>query len=89
MLRLLAVLAACYLIYRWLTASRRKRRPPETGPRTPGGAIEEEMVQDPFCGAYFPKSQGFPAKINGNRLLFCSEHCRDKYLERYQARDKE
>jgi hypothetical protein len=89
MLRLLAIIAACYLIYRWLVGSKRKKRPPEAGRTGPGGAIEEEMVQDPFCGAYFPKSQGFPAKVDGRRLLFCSQRCRDKYLERYQARDKD
>jgi len=89
MLRLLALIAACYLAYRWLIVPRKRKRPPAGGQGGPGGVIEEEMVQDPFCGAYFPKSQGFPAKVDGHRLLFCSERCRDKYLERYQAQDKE
>ena len=79
MLKYLALIAAGYLIYRWLTRS--KPKPDQKG-QGPGevGRIEDEMIQDPQCGAYFPKSQGVPAKVDRKQVLFCSEKCRDDYL---------
>ena len=88
MLKYLALIAAGYLVYRWLI---RPKGRPRKNPQGPGetGQITDEMIQDPQCGAYFPISQGVPAKIDGKRVLFCSEKCRDDYLAKYEARDKD
>ncbi|MBW1713689.1 MAG: hypothetical protein JRJ59_11130 [Deltaproteobacteria bacterium] len=83
MFRLLAIAAGVYLVYRLLRSSK-KPKTPRAGP----GQIEDEMVQCPHCGTYFPRSQGLPAKVDGQRLLFCSEKCRQAYLDRYKARHK-
>ena len=88
MLKYLALIAAGYLAYRWLT--RPKKQSSRNSPDSQeAGQIADEMIQDPHCGAYFPKSQGVPARVDGKRLLFCSEKCRDDYLARYQAHDKD
>ncbi|NLI81501.1 MAG: YHS domain-containing protein [Deltaproteobacteria bacterium] len=42
---------------------------------------EPEMVKDPQCGTYFMKRRGVPARVGGKTLHFCSEACRDKFLE--------
>ena len=79
-MRLLITIALIYLGYRvfksWLT--------PRTTPRQtfPGRAernIDDVMVKDPYCNAYFPQRSGVPLTMDGKLLYFCSEECRDKY----------
>ena len=48
------------------------------------GEIDDVMIKDPYCEAYFPKRNGIPLKIDGKELLFCSAECRDKYLNANQ-----
>ncbi len=48
--------------------------PPKRGPEG------EEMVQDPQCGVYIPKSRALLANRRGKQLFFCSEECKKKYL---------
>jgi len=43
--------------------------------------IEDVMVQDPYCKVYFAKKDGVHLRINSQILFFCSEECRDKYIE--------
>jgi YHS domain-containing protein len=45
------------------------------------GKIDDVMVKDPFCQAYFPKRNGLRLKVNGEDLYFCSQQCRDKFVE--------
>ena len=52
-------------------------------PRGAGGSAQgEEMVPDPQCGVYIPKSSALTARQGGRQLYFCSEECRKKYLDR-------
>jgi len=48
------------------------------------GEIDDIMVKDPYCEAYFPKRSGVPLKIGDKELYFCSTDCRDMYLEAKQ-----
>jgi YHS domain-containing protein len=41
--------------------------------------IGEEMIQDPVCGCYVPKSQAFTLSHRGKKLYFCSQVCSQKY----------
>jgi len=50
----------------------------------PGGnekksADEEDMVLDPECQTYIPRSQALKAKIGGEHHFFCSRECMDKF----------
>jgi len=81
MVRLLALIAAAYLIYRLFKPSKKK-----PVPRSDGDVVDQ-MVKDPQCGTYFPQSQAITAKIDGQRLYFCSKKCRDEYVARYKAHD--
>ncbi len=40
----------------------------------------EDLVQDPFCRTYVPKSQAYVKEINGRQQYFCSSECCAKYL---------
>lgn len=42
--------------------------------------IDDVMVKDPFCEAYFPKRNAVHLNFGGKKLLFCSAQCKDKYL---------
>ena len=48
-----------------------------------GGSKEgEELVKDPQCGAYFPRSEGVSLVVDGETRHFCSPACRDKFLQK-------
>jgi YHS domain-containing protein len=62
-----------YWVIRELFGTRpRKSRPTEEG--------GEEMVRDPQCGVYLPKSSAISNRRAGEQLFFCSEECERKYL---------
>jgi hypothetical protein len=42
--------------------------------------IDDVMVKDPQCGAYFPQRDGVVLRSGGRDLLFCSQKCRDSYI---------
>ncbi len=56
--------------------SRPSRRPARTK-RT----IEGHMVKDPQCGIYVATDLAITAKSKNQTLHFCSEDCRDKFLQ--------
>ena len=43
---------------------------------TPSG---EEMVKDPTCETYIPKTDAIKKKVGGETLFFCSQKCLDEY----------
>ncbi len=40
----------------------------------------EDMVQDPRCGTYIPRSGAVEKTVKGKRYFFCSEECRDIFF---------
>ena len=66
-----------YTVFQALKRSLLKRPPPPE--KTARG---EEMVQDPECGTYVPRSNAVRAQAKGTTHYFCSPACRDKYLEK-------
>jgi len=46
------------------------------------GQIDDVMIKDPYCEAYFPKRNAVHSNVKGNDLYFCSKKCRDKYVAR-------
>lgn len=86
-MRLLILLLLLYLGYRFLkswifkdTPSQKKTFGTETG------EIDNVMVKDPYCGIFFAKNDGVHLKAGGQDLYFCSQECKDKFLEK-QAKD--
>ena len=73
--RLLLILILVGIVY-WLA-----KRAFSPGRRKVAGSEEagEEMVQDPVCGCYLPKSQALSLPSQGKRIYFCSEGCFRKY----------
>jgi uncharacterized protein len=80
MIRIFILALLGYLAYRvarrWV---RGKIVSSRVGGRTPG-RIDDVMVKDPQCGAYFARRDGVTLRQTDRDLVFCSRECRDKYL---------
>jgi uncharacterized protein len=44
-----------------------------------------EMVKDPVCQTYIPKSLAVQKKIDGEMFYFCSEECLLKFAEQHRV----
>jgi uncharacterized protein len=75
MYRLLWVLILAGIVYWLAKRAFSSGRSKTTGNEEAG----EEMVQDPVCGCYLPKSQALSLSSQGKRLYFCGEACFQKY----------
>ena len=80
-MKLLLLIVIAYLAYRavksWVL--RNLQVPGEDGPHNP--KIDDVMVKDPVCGIYFPQREGVALHHDGQDLVFCSQACRDRYVE--------
>jgi hypothetical protein len=76
--RLLLLLIALFLGWRWL---RRNRAPaaPRTAPADPARA-DASMVRDRICNTFLPRSRALVLENGSSKLFFCSATCRDKHL---------
>jgi YHS domain-containing protein len=44
------------------------------------GKIDDVMIKDPYCEAYFPKRNAVHLNFDGKDLYFCSAECKDNYI---------
>ncbi len=81
MIKVLGILILLYVGYRIVMMFRRVKSQEVKGYRVdappPRG---EDLVQDPFCRTYVPKSQAYTKNIDGQQQYFCSSECCEKYL---------
>ena len=81
-IRLIIAMGILYLAYR---AARYIFRQPSGSsrnfPRPRAEIGSEDLVRDPECGTYVPVSSAVEASIDGEKLHFCSEGCRDRYRQ--------
>jgi hypothetical protein len=82
MLKFLILFGVGYLFYRslksWMFPDERKK----TVSGKKANQIDDVMIKDPYCEAYFPKRNAVHLKVNSHDLYFCSKECRDKYIAR-------
>jgi YHS domain-containing protein len=81
LVRLLLWLIVGFLVYTVFQAIKQVMlKPPAPPPeKTSRG---EEMVRDPECGTYVPRSDAVKLQSKGATHYFCSTDCRDKYQKR-------
>ena len=84
-MKLLILLLIGYLAYRsfksWLLNSAQRQSVQGDSPGRPAGEIDDDMVKDPHCGVYVTKRESIILHHRGRDLYFCSEACRDKFME--------
>jgi hypothetical protein len=54
--------------------------PPGAARRPPGSGTAEDLVRDPVCGTFVPRSRAVGALVAGREERFCSVACRDRAL---------
>jgi YHS domain-containing protein len=83
MIKFLILFGVGYLLYRamksWMFPD---ARPKKNVSATATGEIDDVMIKDPNCGAYFPRRDAVHLNLGGNELYFCSKECRDQYMAR-------
>jgi uncharacterized protein len=42
--------------------------------------VDDVMIKDPVCGAYFPRRNAVTLHQGGRAIQFCSTECRDRFL---------
>lgn len=52
--------------------------------RDSSSGVISEMVQDPFCKTYIPRSEAYKVRLEGEEILFCSRECAEKYKEKVE-----
>jgi hypothetical protein len=45
------------------------------------GTVDDVLIQDPICQTYFARRDGVHLRHEGRDLYFCSNRCRDRYLQ--------
>jgi hypothetical protein len=91
MIRIVIIAVIVYIFYRalksWIVKNT-SLADPSLDRRQAAGQIDDVMVKDPNCDAYFPKRKGVALKMDGQELLFCSEQCRNEYIEAQSKTEK-
>lgn len=82
MIRFLIIAGLVYLGYRALKSviGQDSSRKVSSSDRSTG-KIDDVMIKDPYCEAYFPKRNGIHYRYSGEDLYFCSENCKSKFIE--------
>ncbi len=73
MYRLIAIVVLLSIVYWFIKRAFSLPRGKQTD------SLAEEMVRDPVCGCYVPKSQSFSISYREKKLFFCSPECFQKY----------
>ena len=78
LLTLAALTAAGLWLGRWIGGARRRAagRPPVAPP------ARDPMVRDRVCDTFLPRARALEARVGDETHFFCSEACRDRFLER-------
>ena len=81
MIRIIILAVVGYVAYRalksWMFPN---PSPPESVAGRNDGQIDDVMIKDPYCEAYFPKRNAVHLRWDGKDMLFCSTQCKDKFL---------
>jgi len=81
MIRLIILAVVAYVFYRALKSW---MFPAADGSRTVAdknlSKIDDVMIKDPCCEAYFPKRNAVHLNFDGQDLYFCSVECKEKYV---------
>ncbi len=61
---------------------------PRFGSDRARGTVAGRMIKDPQCGMYVATDLAMTTRLNGKTLYFCSEECRDKFINERKRSDR-
>ena len=87
MIKFIILFIIGYVLYRsvksWMSPSASSTR---SVSRETAAEIDDVMIKDPFCEVYFPKRNGVHLNFGGKDLYFCSNQCKNNYLETHSEK---
>jgi uncharacterized protein len=69
-----------YLVWKFIRGVRRKVRP-----SSPTKNLPQMMVKDEVCNTYLPLADALKENYQGRDYYFCSQECRQKFLDRMKS----
>ena len=85
LIRLLIFGVLIIMLYRAAKSLMRRNDKGGGGPAMkPSDHVDDVMIKDPNCGAYFPRRSAVVWEGPEEKLFFCSTRCRDRYLEKME-----
>jgi YHS domain-containing protein len=84
MIRYILLLGIGYLLFLLWKGSLGLQKP-ATRPPDEDGRIDDEMVKDPVCETYVPRSIAIARKHRGVVHYFCSEQCANEFFRRAET----
>ena len=88
-MRLIIFALLAYVLYRLLKKyfSSSQENHLDPGRWSQRSGEEEEVVKDPQCGVYCPKREMIPLETEETVLHFCSEKCKNLYLQTHGKKE--
>jgi uncharacterized protein len=84
-IRTLVILLIVRLVLRALFSRQLDARRQQAGPKRRTERAGGELIRDPQCGTYVPKSRAIAVGHGAHARYFCSTTCRDTYEHRSAA----
>ena len=85
--KVLVIIVLLYVGYKIVMMLKRRKSTEAKAYRADGDPPRrEDLVQDPFCKTYVPKSQAYVREVDGQQQYFCSRDCCEKYLSEQDNR---
>jgi len=84
MLKFLILVVVGYVFYRALKSMMIGSGGASSTGKQPGPTdVDDVLVQDPVCKTYVAQHNSIHIRRNGREIYFCSEECRDRYIEEH------
>jgi uncharacterized protein len=82
MIKFLILAVVGYIFYRALKSMMIDSRASSSDDMQRGPTdVDDVLVQDPICKTYIPQRSGIHVRHKGQVIYFCSEACRDRFIE--------
>jgi YHS domain-containing protein len=89
MIRFIILFVVGYILYRsiksWMFPSASSSKSVSNKSAT---EIDDVMIKDPFCEAYFPERNGVHLEFGGKDLYFCSNQCKNNFLAAHTDKEE-
>lgn len=81
MIRLFVFIILFYLLYKIINVFKQSRFIKNENYQFKSSSIgAEDLVKDPVCNKYIPRSQAYKREILGKDYYFCSKQCSDRFI---------